>query len=157
MRYVIVANHQTYVDPWMVLSCIPMNIWKKIGLPRALVANRFFSYPVMGSYLRSMGSFPAKAHPTDPYGVEYATQLLDRGQSIVIFPEGHITLHRQNPARKGVGELAQYPNVRIIPVHLEWARPRSRANFNLGIGKPFDGSNMTPQEILDRVYSIPVN
>ncbi|HUD10860.1 MAG TPA: lysophospholipid acyltransferase family protein [Candidatus Saccharimonadia bacterium] len=156
MRYVIAANHQTYLDPWMSLSLIPLSLWKKLGMPRALVVNRFFSYPLVGSYLRSMGSFPAKVHPTDPYGLEYATQLLDRGQSIVIFPEGHVTLQRQNPARRGVMVLAQQPNVRVIPMHFEWARPRIRSNFNVGIGKPFDGSKMTAQQILDAVYSIPV-
>jgi 1-acyl-sn-glycerol-3-phosphate acyltransferase len=156
IHYVIAANHQTYLDPWMVLSRIPTSIWKKIGTPRALVANRFFEYPILGSYLRSMGSFPAKAHRTDPYGLEYANRLLERGQSIVIFPEGRITLHRQNPARHGVMVLAQRPNVRIIPMHFEWARPRSKAKFDLGVGKPFDGSKMTAQEILDRIYSVPV-
>jgi hypothetical protein len=156
MRYVIAANHQTYLDPWMALARIPMPIWRKIGLPRAFVANRFFGYPIIGTYLKSMGSFPAKKHPTDPYGLDYATYSLDHGQSVVIFPEAHITLNRQNPARRGVMELAHLPNVRVIPMHFEWRRPRSRGQFDFGIGKPFDGSKMTAQQILDRVYSIPV-
>lgn len=156
-RYIIVANHQTYLDPWMVLSRIPMNIWNKIGMPRAFVANRFFGYPIVGSYLRSMGSFPAKPHPTDPYGLDYAVHLLDRGQSIVIFPEAHITLHRENAARRGVAELAKQPHVKLIPMHFEWARPRIRANLRIAIGKPFDGSKMTPQKILDKVYDLPVS
>lgn len=103
-----------------------------------------------------MGSFPAKPHPTDPYGLEYAAYLLDRGQSILIFPEGHITLRRENTARQGVMVLAKRPNVRIIPMHFEWARPRIRTRFRLGIGKPFDGSRMTSDEILDRIYATPI-
>jgi 1-acyl-sn-glycerol-3-phosphate acyltransferase len=154
-KYVVVANHQTYMDPWMVMSLISMTMWRQIGMPRALVANRFFNYPVLGTYLRSMGSFPAKPHPTDPYGLEYAEYLLSHHKSIVIFPEGHITLNRQNPARRGVMELAHMPNVHVIPVHLEWARPRWKGRLEIGIGKPFDGSKMIAQEILDRVYDTP--
>ena len=155
-RYVIASNHQTYLDPWMVLSRLPMRQWKIIGLPRAMVANRFFDRPVMGNYLRSMGSFPAREHPRDPYGIDYADRMLDRGQSIVIFPEGKITLHRQNPAYRGVAILAERSDVRIIPMHLEWARPRWRLSLRVGIGKPFDGSKMTAEEILSRIYSLPV-
>jgi 1-acyl-sn-glycerol-3-phosphate acyltransferase len=155
MRYVMAGNHQSYLDPWMVLGGIPLSIWRKTGMPRAMASNRFFNNPVVANYLRSLGSFPAKEHPTDPYGLDYSEFLLDHGQSIVIFPEGHVTLHRENTARHGIQALAQMPNVRIIPVHFEWARPRWRARFEIGIGKPFDGSKMTAQEILDRVYDIP--
>lgn len=156
MHYVIASNHQTYFDPWMVLSNLPMRQWRKIGMPRAMVANRFFDLPVIGNYLRSMGSFPAREHPRDPYGLGYANRMLDAGFSTLIFPEGRITLHRQNPAYRGVSILAKRPDVRIIPLHIEWARPRIRARFRIGIGKPFDGSKMSAQEILNKVYEQPV-
>jgi 1-acyl-sn-glycerol-3-phosphate acyltransferase len=156
LRYVIASNHQHWFDAWMILSRLPQKIWDKIGMPRAMASNRFFGYPVVGPYLRSMGSFPAKQHPTDPSGLDYAGYLLENGKSIIVFPEGHVTLHRENSARRGVKELANLPNVRIIPIHFEWARPRWRARFRIGIGKPFDGSQMTAQEILDRIYALPL-
>jgi 1-acyl-sn-glycerol-3-phosphate acyltransferase len=156
MRYVIASNHQHWFDAWMLLSRIPLAIWNRIGLPRVMASNRFFGYPVVAPYLKSMGCFPAKPHPTDPFGLDYAAYLLDHGKSLIVFPEGHVTLHRENTARRGVAELAQLPNVRIIPIHFEWARPRIRARFSIGIGKPFDGSQMTAQEILDRIYDLPL-
>jgi 1-acyl-sn-glycerol-3-phosphate acyltransferase len=156
VRYVIASNHQTWLDAWMVLSCIPMSIWRVIGFPRVFASNRFFGYPFVGNYVRSMGCFPAKPHPTDPYGLDYAAYLLDRGQSVLIFPEGHITLNRENSARQGVMVLARQANVRIIPMHFEWARPRIRSRFRLGIGKAFDGSQMSAEEILDAIYKVPI-
>jgi 1-acyl-sn-glycerol-3-phosphate acyltransferase len=156
MRYVVASNHQHWFDPWMILCRIPQAVWNRIGMPRAMASNRFFSYPLVGPYMKSMGSFPAKRHPTEPYGLEYATYLLDHGKSLLVFPEGHVTLHRENTARRGVMELAQLPNVRVIPVHFEWARPRIRARFRVGIGRPFDASQMTAQEILDRIYALPL-
>jgi hypothetical protein len=44
----------------------------------------------------------------------------------------------------------------IVPAHIEWKRGWPWRTFKLGIGKPFDGSAMTAQEILDRVYDQPV-
>jgi 1-acyl-sn-glycerol-3-phosphate acyltransferase len=156
LRYVLAANHQTYLDPWVVPGCIPNAAWRKMGRPRAFVANRFFDYPFVGNLLRSIGAFPAKQHATDPFGLDYAISLLDRGQSVIIFPEGHIARQRQWGARKGVMVLAREPNVRIVPVHIEWRLAGLRTSFDIRIGKPFDGSKMTAQQILDRVYSLPV-
>jgi 1-acyl-sn-glycerol-3-phosphate acyltransferase len=156
-RYVIAANHQTYFDPWMVPASVPFKIWATAGMPRAFVANRFFSYPLVGNALRIVGAFPAREHPTDPFGLAYAERLLDRGHSIIIFPEGGIAKHREKPAFRGVSVLAQQPRVSVIPMHLEW-RDKSRwyKGLDMGVGKPFDGSRMTAQQILDLVYDVPV-
>ncbi len=81
---------------------------------------------------------------------------MGRGQSIGIFPEGGLSKNREKPARRGVMVLAQQPNVRIIPVHIEWRGEGRFKTFDMGIGKPFDGSKMSAQEILDRIYEQPV-
>jgi 1-acyl-sn-glycerol-3-phosphate acyltransferase len=157
MHYVMAANHQTYLDPWVVPGSIPFGYWIKMGLPRAFVANRFFGYFFVGNLLRSVGSFPAKEHPTDPYGLDYAFTVMERGQSIMIFPEGGLSKKREKPARRGVMVLAQQPNVRIIPVHIEWRHMDRLSTFDIGIGKPFDGSKMSAQEIMDRIYDQPTS
>jgi hypothetical protein len=45
----------------------------------------------------------------------------------------------------------------VIPAHIEWTKCWFGYTFKLGIGKPFDASAMTAQEILDRVYAQPVD
>lgn len=156
VRYVIAVNHQTYFDPWVVPGSIPYSYWLKMGMPRAFVANRFFGYPLVGNLLRSVGAFPARKHSIDPYGLAYATMLMERGQSIIIFPEGGLSRNREKRAHNGVMVLAHMPNVKVIPIHLEWHGEGWRRRLDMGIGKPFDGSKMTAQEILDRIYALPV-
>lgn len=156
VKYVIAVNHQTYFDPWVVPGSIPYSCWLKMGMPRAFVANRFFGYPLVGNLLRSVGAFPAKQHPTDPYGLAYATTLMERGQSIIIFPEGGLSRNREKRAHNGVMVLAHIPNVKVIPIHLEWYGEGWKRCLDMGIGKPFDGSKMTAQEILDHIYALPV-
>ncbi len=154
--YLVVSNHQTWLDPSIITASIPLRLWPDIGWPRAFANNRFFSIPIFGFFLRSIGAFPAREHPTDPFGLAYARHLLSVHQSIIIFPEGHVTLRRENPARKGVEILAHYEDVQVIPVHIGWRRAGLRSNYRIAIGKPFDARNMTAQEILDHVYALPL-
>lgn len=157
VRYVVAANHQTYLDPWVLPGQISWKHWHKMGTPRTFVANRFFGYPLVGTLMRSMGSFPAKAHPTEPYGLDYATYNLEHGHSIIIFPEGGISRKRERQAKSGVMVLARQKNVRIVPAHLEWRKTWFGFYvFDFGLGKAFDGSRMSSAEILDRIYDTPV-
>lgn len=158
MRYVVAANHQHYIDPWVITGLIPSSVWRRVGLPRTFVHNRFFEYPVVGFVFRSIGCFPAHQHPTDPYGLPYAFNLLERRHSILIFPEGRMDRNRTRewPAKSGVSVLARQPDVRIIPVHLEWNRTSGRRYVDIGVGPPFDASRMTAQEILDFIFALPV-
>jgi 1-acyl-sn-glycerol-3-phosphate acyltransferase len=153
--YLVVSNHQTWLDPSVITANIPLTLWSVVGWPRAFANNRFFSVPLFGIFLRSIGAFPAREHPRDPYGLAYAEHLLSIHQSIIIFPEGRITLSRENPARRGVEVLAHLANVEVIPVHLGWRRAGILSSYRIAIGKPFDAHDMTAQEILDHVYSLP--
>jgi 1-acyl-sn-glycerol-3-phosphate acyltransferase len=156
IHYVAASNHQAYLDPWVVPGSLPASWWRKMGMLRVFVANRFFGYFFVGNMLRSCGAFPAKEHPTDPFGLDYAIALMNRGHVLGIFPEGGLSRNREKTARRGVMVLAQQPNVRIIPIHIEWKRKDRLSTFDMGIGKPFDGSKMTAQEILERIYEQPV-
>jgi 1-acyl-sn-glycerol-3-phosphate acyltransferase len=155
-RYVLAANHQAAIDPFILTGQISTQTWDAMGWPRIFAMNRFFSYPVVGTIVKCLGSFPAKDHPVYPSGLTYANYALDHGSSVMIFPEGRVTLHREHDAKIGVQVLAQQPDVMIIPVHIEWARPRILARFRIGIGKPIDASGMTAQQILEYIYRLPV-
>src|SRR5918997_1093751 len=54
-----------------------------------LVAKReLFKNPVVGWFLNCMGAFPVKRGESDEESVRTALALLERGQAVVIFPEG---------------------------------------------------------------------
>jgi hypothetical protein len=62
----------------------------------------------------------------------------------------------ERDAKWGVAALAREPNVMIIPAHIEWRRRGWWHGFDVTVGKPFDGSEMTAQEILDQIYALQV-
>jgi 1-acyl-sn-glycerol-3-phosphate acyltransferase len=156
-RYVLTSNHQSAIDPLIIGTQVPFSIWKRLGSLNYFTGNYSINLPVVGPFLVRCGCFPAKKHDYYPYGLEYAEKMLRSGQAILIFPEGRRTRPGESRAHHGVEVLAHEPNVMIIPVHLEWVgRKWWQRSFRIGVGKPFDGSKMTAEEILQRVYATPV-
>lgn len=156
-RYVVASNHQRGIDPFYICTQIPYRIWRHMGTLNYFTANKFMDTPLLGRILLRFGCFPAKAHHKYPHGLDYARKMLARGNTILIFPEGRRTRQGETAARRGVQVLAHEPNIMMIPAHIRWTKHWYGYTFKLGIGKPFDGSQMTAQEILDRVYAQPVD
>jgi 1-acyl-sn-glycerol-3-phosphate acyltransferase len=153
---VIACNHQSIVDPFFIATQFPYRIRRKIGTLNYFAANVYIDIPFYGGMMMRLGCFPAKAHTRHPYGLEYARKLLERGKTVLIFPEGRRTVRGETPTRHGIEALAHDDDVMVIPAHIEWTRGKPWRTFRLAVGKPFDGHGMTAQEILDRVYALSV-
>ena len=155
--YVVVSNHQSQLDAFVLLASFSPTVFNRLEPFRAMTTNRFLARGPMKYAALKMGCYPAKPHLSLPSGVGYASELIKRGQTVYICPEGKINRGDGQSARPGVAILAKLPNVEIIPAHIQWTRNgRWRRSFQLTYGKPFDGSEMTAQEILDRCYALPL-
>ena len=160
-HYVLVVNHQYNIDPTILLSTLPADVVTKLRTFRVFAHTFFFYNPFNRFILTSLGGFPTKEHPFLPYGLAYAKDQLREGHPVVIFPEGKMAREGRLPAKMGVEVMAQWKKVMLIPVHLEWRGQWPGFRFagrkvDMHIGKPFSGKGMTAQEILDRVYDLPV-
>jgi 1-acyl-sn-glycerol-3-phosphate acyltransferase len=154
--YVLAANHQCRADPFVISGALPYLVWRKIGVFRYMVYNPLFDIPVLGQSLLALGCFPAMPHPVHPHGLGYSRSQLAAGRNILIFPEGRRVIRGEREARWGVAKLAKEPNVLILPAHIEWRKRGWWHGFDITVGKPFDGSKMTPKEILDHIYELPM-
>ena len=87
----------------------------------------------------------------------YAGEAIDRGFSVLIFPEGHETKDGSiQPFRSGIGLLASQVNVPIVPIKLDglWELKKRRRYFvrpgtvSVTFGEPVQfQSGQTPEEI----------
>ena len=109
----LASNHRSFLDPFVIGCCVPRPIY--------FVAKReLFDRRIAGWFLNALGAFPIKRGETDAESMETARLLLERGEAVVIFPEG--TRHRSgplHPPKRGVGRLALETGAPIVPVALK--------------------------------------
>ncbi len=108
---IVASNHRSFLDPFVVGGCLP---WSR---PMNYVAKvELFRRPWQGWILSRLGAFPIRRGESDEEAMTTARQLVERGGTVCIFPEG--TRHRRgtlgNPKR-GVGRLALQTGAPLIP------------------------------------------
>jgi len=155
-KYIFVSNHRSLMDAFYICYSMSFDIHKRLGPYRFFLANRFLDNLFLSKPLLAFGSFPAKRHERYPYGLRMAENLLGNNETVVIFPEGKIArVDKQHEPRHGVEVLAKMPDVQLIPVRVDWQRDKGFVNsYRLSIGRPFDGSDMTARQIMDKVYGL---
>lgn len=81
--YVFMPNHSSFLDVLLVFAFIPHNF-------RSIVKEEFFSIPLFGLTVKSSGQIPLdrKSPRRGLQSIRRAAELLKKGVSIVVFPEG---------------------------------------------------------------------
>src|SRR5215213_9965029 len=107
---ILAANHRSFLDPFAIGCCLPRPIY--------FVAKReLFRNPIVGWFLNCMGAFPVRRGESDDESVETALALLERGQAVVIFPEGtRIRAGSLAKPKRGVGRLALQSGAPVVPI-----------------------------------------
>jgi 1-acyl-sn-glycerol-3-phosphate acyltransferase len=115
---VIVSNHRSFLDPFLLASFL--------NTPINFVCHRYMgNVPVLREVLQTCGGFPLSNRNWYLDLLQYATDLLDRGKMIGIFPEGAAPMldtpapTRLHPFQRGFAHLAlqtKVPNLQILPV-----------------------------------------
>lgn len=137
-RYIIVANHKSAIDPYLILATLPFNVYRTFLPIRFFTANVFLEQWWQRCFLLPFGSFRAYSTEGKLSGVKGALQLSDREQTLFIFPEGKRVKHNTKVEIKvGVGYLAQRRDFTIIPVFLNYDRSSRARKTQVNWGKPF--------------------
>ncbi|WP_054952226.1 lysophospholipid acyltransferase family protein [Flaviflexus massiliensis] len=118
---IYVANHTSHLDGFIVAVAL----YEAGVAPRFMAKKELFTGP-LGSIMRGLGQVQID-RDTPGGAVEQMAAELDRGHSIIIFPEGTFTHDRAGwpmRAKTGISRLNEIrPNVPIIPVS-HWGNER---------------------------------
>src|SRR5918998_2905224 len=107
---ILAANHRSFLDPFAIGCCNPRPIY-------FVAKQELFRNPLLGWILNCMGAFPVRRGESDDESVATALALLDRGQAVVIFPEGtRIRSGSLAKPRRGVGRLALQSGAPVVPI-----------------------------------------
>lgn len=133
-RYLIVANHHRAIDSYLILATLPFNSFKLLLPIRFFTANIFLQKWWQRVFLQAFGSFRAYSVENKLSGVKGGLSLSDRGQSLLIFPEGKRVAPNSNVEPKiGVAYLAQRRDFTILPVNISYRDKKT----NIYWGQPF--------------------
>jgi long-chain acyl-CoA synthetase len=129
-----IANHVTEKDIGFVLAALPHRY--RYRLATAMVGERLrdLRHPLPGRrfFLRCadrmayiavcafFNVFPMPKESGARGSFQFAGESVDRGQSILVFPEGQLTRDgRLSPFRPGIGALAKNLDIPVIPIRLD--------------------------------------
>jgi long-chain acyl-CoA synthetase len=122
------------VDPGFVLTALPARLRHKLAVATGGEALEILRTPppdrglVRGAYDRLrwilgvslLNLFPLPREAGFRESFAYAGECVDRGYSILVFPEGHHTVDgKLRPFRAGVSLLANNLGIPIIPVRID--------------------------------------
>lgn len=129
-----VSNHISQVDPALILSALPSRWRNHIAIAMLGEFLRTWRYPRAGTgwwtrliarakYLLVVSLFNVFPLPQESgfrRSFAFAGETLDRGYSLLIFPEGRRTQNGEmSPFMAGIGLLVQKLNVPVVPIKID--------------------------------------
>jgi len=141
---IFAANHQSHLDTPLLLTSLPDRFRHRAVV--AAGADYFFPNRVVGAVSAlAIGAFPIERRRVSRRSADVATEFLDDGWSLVIFPEGGRSPDGWGqPFRGGAAYLALRTGRPVVPVHLEGtrrvlkrgAKVPARATVHVTFGSP---------------------
>ena len=131
-----IANHVSLGDHALVLAALPVRRRHRLAIAMEGELLRMWLHPPTGTDLRTrlrwraqyilvnlfFHVFPLPKKSGFRRSFTYAGECIDRGESVLVFPEGTRAPRGQmhmSPFKAGIGILAQSLNVPVVPVRLE--------------------------------------
>ncbi|MBN8531913.1 MAG: MFS transporter [Alphaproteobacteria bacterium] len=113
-RALIVANHQSFLDPPLLAAFLPGK--------QTFAVNTFIAkHPLIRPFLSLVDAFPMD--PTNPLSAKALVEHMREGYKAVIFPEGRITVTGSlMKVYEGPGMIADKADADILPVRIEGAQ-----------------------------------
>ncbi len=146
----VIANHVTFFDPALVLARMPWRYRNRLAVAMIGERLRDFRYPPPGrglarftdylAYGATAGGFNAFSLPRQTgfrRSFDYAGEAMDRGYSVLVFPEGARTEDGEiAPFQAGIGLLAAGLGAPVMPARIEGLYELKQRRF-AGIRWPF--------------------
>ena len=156
---ILVANHQSYIDPFLVGAEIPLR-------PHYLVYTVFMRKPLIGAFCRTFGGLEV-GHGPPARALRSAQLALGMGDVLEIFPEGGRSKDgRVLPFARGFAQLARVTGAAVLPIAIVGAdriwpphRTLPRAGrVSVHYGKPVSapgpsGLNGAAARLVDREFA----
>ena len=148
---IFVGNHRHAFDPIVVMTHTNRIVH--------YMAKESLFKGIHGKIFENMGLIKVYRNKSNPMAVTEAEEILQKGGSVGIFPEG--TRNRTNQEllkfRHGAVAIAKETNSKIIPFAIRGKYRLFRKGLTIEFGKPIDVSQMEIEEANDYVRNEVLN
>jgi len=175
-----ISNHVTYVDAGLLMFAMPAHYRHRLAIamqgellsgmrrPRAEInilqqIVEILSYWLITAFF-NVFPLPQQSGFRDSFA--FAGECVDRGYSLVVFPEGRRTTDGDmSPFRAGIGILAQQLNIPIVPIRIDGLFPLKkegrrfarRGEIKVIVGEPVEFQNGSGEEEIARDLQLRVS
>lgn len=132
--YVLVANHQNFMDPFYVGAILPHQ-------PFFMAKEEAFDHWFMGKVLRAFEAFPVRRAGHDIKAMKQALRILKDGKVLGMFPEGGRRAEKHfEDLKLGASFFAKKATCPLLPIYIA------------GAEKALPNSNGWPRPVKIRFY-----
>ena len=150
----LLSNHASMFDPfWVALHLFRPS--------RFMAASSLLRMPVVGPYLKALGSFPKMKYVKDRESMRTLAEHYENGQVVTLFPEGvRSWTGRQVEVQPGIGRLIKRLDARVLfgrirsgyIAHPRWAKYPRWVPIDIDYVGPLKyPDHLTPEEITEDV------
>jgi 1-acyl-sn-glycerol-3-phosphate acyltransferase len=109
---ILASNHTSYADPPLVGTACPRRVF-------FMAKQELFRMPLLGWLIPRVHSFPVRRGKGDRRALREAVRLLNRGEVVLIFPEGTRSPNgRLQPPELGAAMVALMSGAPVVPMAL---------------------------------------
>jgi long-chain acyl-CoA synthetase len=150
----LAANHHLHLDNGVLLKVLPSHVRRRLAIA---ASSHMFRNPARAVAIQFLGNgFPfAKEGPVRP-SLENLGRILDEGWSVLVYPEGELTVGGPlKPFKPGIGLVATESRVPVVPLRLDvkrfgwptYAPLLRRGHVEVRVGRPLRFENgATPEQ-----------
>ncbi len=136
--FILVANHQSYLDPIIVQVLCPRPL-------HTLAKSTQFTGKVMSWVMPRVNAIPTRRYRIEPQAVRVVLRRLATGEAVGVYPEGERSWDAElQPFRRGTIRLLLKAGVPVVPCGLagaydvwpRWSKKLRRGRIRVEFGKP---------------------
>jgi len=133
---VLCFNHFSWLDPWAFGSVVPRTVYY-------VAKQEAHDHPLIGPFIRIFGTTPVRRGESDREAIRMMREVVRRGDTLGMFPEGTRQEREPGPVLSGAGMIAVSEGVPIVCAAIhgtqDWRLGNSHP-VSIAFGEPFDVS-----------------
>jgi 1-acyl-sn-glycerol-3-phosphate acyltransferase len=130
---VLCCNHFSWLDPWALGSVVPRTVYY-------VAKQEAHDTPVMGPFIRIFGTTPIRRGESDREAVRAMREVVHRGDTLGMFPEGTRQKREPGPVLPGAAMVAIQEESPVVCAAIHGSQDWRLGNYHpvsLAFGEPF--------------------